>query len=601
MAHIFLNILFALAVLVSPAGYCSSSKVVYTASILGMEDFSDLKKNCESLSQLINPDSDFAPISESVLRDVLKEDIARIKSYIASQGFYDVRIFPEIQQNEDFSFKIIIHTHLEERYVINNIHVNVNGKSISFNLDLLSSKKNNPIINEIILDDKDFIARYFRQHGHPFVETLDEVLEVNHETLFGNLTFNYKVGPKGNFGDYYIDGLKSIDPTYIEKFIRWEKGTEFNIDKLNETETLIANTGAFETVVLTPELTPIKDVFRIKIALKEGKPNNVKLNLFGNIGFSEYEIGIIPRYTYNNLFGSNERFESELILSTDTQDLNLSITKPHMGWLDLNGKVYFSAERRLHETYTRKGVDGGIGIDYNITPYTSVRLNAFYEKYTAEKKIDNTANPYQFFVFPLSIKFDFRDNKIFTNLGTQIEAGWEPHLGGSTALHKISINSSMYLPIISEHLIFTAWGKYSLLAGTNFQSAPIDKRVYLGGGQNLRGYNKDSLGNYDYDTSNQKEMPRGGLSTIAFGIEPRFRIYGDVWGALFVDGGNISESRNPFDGVTSYEDLYWDAGLSLFYFTRFGPIRVELAHPIGAKLNKSKQSFKFYLSFGQAF
>jgi translocation and assembly module TamA len=169
-------------------------------------------------------------------------------------------------------------------------------------------------------------------------------------------------------------------------------------------------------------------------------------------------------------------------------------------------------------------------------------------------------------------------------------------------MQQFLVKGNFYLPIIKEYFILAGWGLWNCLSGIAFDDSPMDKRVYLGGGQNIRGYSTDSIGKSDPLKKNPtKLIPRGGLSALAFGLEPRFMIYHPLWAALFCDVGQISESENIFKEIHSASKLYWDAGFSLFYFTGFGPLRLDIAYPITDNIPDNKKEFKFYISFGQAF
>ena len=64
----------------------------------------------------------------------------------------------------------------------------------------------------------------------------------------------------------------------------------------------------------------------------------------------------------------------------------------------------------------------------------------------------------------------------------------------------------------------------------------------------------------------------------------------------FVDGGQAFENSNPdFDQALGY-----GAGLGIRYFTPIGPVRLDLARPIGDSEGVSTR-LRVYVSLGQAF
>jgi translocation and assembly module TamA len=606
MARIFLKFIIFIIITIITHGNIVA-RVEYKASIVGVEKFPEIQNNAKTLSQILNPDSDFNPGSESVLRDILQDDIDRIRSYLESCGFYDAKLFPEIETTAKQLYEITIHIDLGERYTINRTRILVNNKKFPFNKKLLSAQKDTPAINELILNDKQTIATFLKQNGYASVEILDEQVEINHDTLLVNVVYSFKTGPKGVFGSYKINGLTSVNLDYIEKFIQWAPGEPYNIDKINKTESLLLETNLFETVLITPSEPNEKNEFTLNINLAEGKHHHVQLNVYGNVALSKdtpdpYEIGFMPKYAHDNIFNSNEKFEANMILSNIVQDLNLSLRKPHLFFFNTTGRIFLSGEHRSYEAYSYLGLDGGIGIDYKITKYLLADFGFTYEQYSLERQTDLKKNSYSFLGFPLALTLDTRENKIFSNSGIILNTTWTPYINSNYTLHYLTINGSFYLPLIDEYLILAGWGRWGRLSGISFDDSPMDKRIYLGGSQNLRGYSTNSIGRSDaLLTNREKSIALGGLSGIAFGIEPRLRVYRKFWSAVFVDVGTISETDNVFKEISGTSDLYWDCGVSFFYFTDFGPLRIDIAYPIGDKISESKKEFKFYISFGQAF
>lgn len=608
MAVIFLRFLCALFIFM-PVDFCSStSAITYNAKIIGLEKFPELASAAKNLSPLLSHETDIPPGSEGVLRDLLHDDIQRIKTYLESYGFYDVRLFSEIEAISDTIYNITLHVDTGEQYTINRIKVFVNGKKFPIDSELLSAQKDAPAINELILKDKNKISMFLKQNGYAVVEILDENVTVNHAALFVNITYSFKTGPKGTFGNYNIQGTQSVKEFYIEKFIRWKVGEPYNIDYVNETEALLMATGLFETVLITASPPVVGEQFPLSIKLTERKPNHLQFNVYGNIALSQqetnrYEVGCIPKYVHDNIGGCNEKLEISSLLSTKIQDINISIKKPHFLLFNNNGRVFFSGERRTYDAYYRLGVDGGAALEYKLTNYLSVEGGVLYERYSLERQTTGREkNLYNFCGFPFLFSIDTRENKIFSNSGIQLEATWTPYIGAEQLMNQASIKGKIYLPIITEYFIIAGWAQWNLLSGIVFDRSPMDKRVYLGGIQDLRGYSKSSLGkSASLESTPDKFVPVGGLSGIAAGIEPRFRIYKQFWCALFCDVGQISETENVFKELRDFSSLYWDCGVSFFYFADFGPLRLDIAYPFGNGLKDTDKEFKYYFSFGQAF
>jgi translocation and assembly module TamA len=62
----------------------------------------------------------------------------------------------------------------------------------------------------------------------------------------------------------------------------------------------------------------------------------------------------------------------------------------------------------------------------------------------------------------------------------------------------------------------------------------------------------------------------------------------------FVDMGQVSENRVP-----TLKGLRTGVGVGARYYTNFGPVRVDVATPLGRRKGESR--FNVYISIGQAF
>lgn len=75
--------------------------------------------------------------------------------------------------------------------------------------------------------------------------------------------------------------------------------------------------------------------------------------------------------------------------------------------------------------------------------------------------------------------------------------------------------------------------------------------------------------------------------------EVRYR-FGDFGVVGFIDAGQVYEKRVPdFSGMRA------GVGIGARYYTNFGPLRVDVATPVGRK--KGESLLNVYVSIGQAF
>jgi translocation and assembly module TamA len=145
-------------------------------------------------------------------------------------------------------------------------------------------------------------------------------------------------------------------------------------------------------------------------------------------------------------------------------------------------------------------------------------------------------------------------------------------------------------PIELGRSVIAARALAGMAEGAGEFSLPPDQRFYAGGTSTVRGYGYQLIGPRFQFTGN----PTGGTAIAAAGIEFRQRLYTN-WGVVaFMDAGQVSASIKPLPADTRF-----GAGAGMRYYTPIGPIRLDIAVPIGRR--PGEDSFEVYIGLGQAF
>lgn len=126
-------------------------------------------------------------------------------------------------------------------------------------------------------------------------------------------------------------------------------------------------------------------------------------------------------------------------------------------------------------------------------------------------------------------------------------------------------------------------GNVGWIETNNFDKVPPDLRFFAGGDGSVRGYGYQKISPED---SSGKLT---GASKLAVGsVEYQYNFTGNWWGATFIDSGEAVDDFKNSDFKTG-------AGVGIRWVSPVGPIKLDLAKPIGDPDNNKIQ---FYIGLG---
>jgi outer membrane protein insertion porin family len=200
-----------------------------------------------------------------------------------------------------------------------------------------------------------------------------------------------------------------------------------------------------------------------------------------------------------------------------------------------------------------------------------------------------------------SFIFDTRDNPFITRKGQRIV--FTPYvaggfLGGDVQTFGGDLEASQYFHLPAD-LILLVNGEFAAVdtwgSGKNSSvygdGVPIFDRLFLGGSNNLRGFNFRDVGPKDKKSGE----PLGGRTLARWTVEMTFPIIEKVRGAVFSDAGFVDPNAFDLGGR-----LASDVGIGLRLDLPVGPIRIDYGFPIQTGGNNSN-SGKFNFNVGYQF
>jgi translocation and assembly module TamA len=241
------------------------------------------------------------------------------------------------------------------------------------------------------------------------------------------------------------------------------------------------------------------------------------------------------------------------------------------------------------DAFERQAISGSLGISRPLGKTFSFSAGVSGE-YSSIKDNDSE-DEFALFGFPISLKHDTTKDLLDPKNGFRNEILVTPYttaVGPGGDFTRIKVGSRGYFKI-TESVVLAGRALIGSIFGASTEDIPADKRFFSGGGGSVRGYAFQNVG-----PLNNEDDPIGGRSVVEVGAEIRFR-YKDFGLVPFIDGGNVFDNETP----EIDEKLQWGVGLGIRYYSKLGPLRLDLAVPINKR--NSDDPVAFYISIGQAF
>ncbi len=405
-------------------------------------------------------------------------------------------------------------------------------------------------------------------------------------------------GPVLRFGRLAVQGQDRMRENRIRKIAGLPEGDRYDPAELDRAASRLRRTGVFKSVTLAEDDTITRpDLLGITANVVEEKPRRYS---FGAELASLDGLTLSASWLHRNLFGGAERLEIAAEVSnigasssgvdyvlgakldrpaTFTPDTNLGfeIELAHLGEADFDADTF-----TLGTTLTRVFSDsltGRAGLSYEYAAITDT-----VGKYT-----------YRHLALPLGLTWDRRDSKTDAKRGFYIDAEVKPFVGFGITDNGLRATLDMrgYKAFGAEkRFVLAARIQAGAIYGASLLGTPRDDLFYSGGAGTVRGQPYQSLGVPLLRSGVTTQI--GGSHFLGTSVEARVKATETIGVVGFVDVGRIDV--DGFD--TGLGDWHAGAGLGIRYATGVGPIRLDIAAPVGGNTGDGLQ---IYVGLGQSF
>ncbi len=396
-----------------------------------------------------------------------------------------------------------------------------------------------------------------------------------------------------------------------DKVIRREvlvlPGDVYNTVRVDVSKQRLENLGYFEKVETFPEQTGIPSRRNLLVQVEEKRTGSLQFGagystIDSIIGFVEFSQGNFDLLNWPAFTGGGQKFRARAQFGSQRQDYEVSLTEPYFldYRLSLGGELFYHGASFLSSIYDER--DYGFSLttrlplttfSYTSLTYRLEEVEIFNVDPTASSLIQIEAGTRLKSELTPSYVYDTRDSVFLTHHGHRFI--FTPHvaggfLGGDVQTYGFDFQASQYftLPLDNILLLNGEVGVIEPWGGSH--EVPIFDRLFLGGSNDLRGFNYRDVGPRDPNGE-----PLGGRTLARFTIEDTFPIIPKVRFAVFYDTGFVHSDAYDFDTA----GLAGDVGVGVRLDLPVGPLRLDYGFPIRG--NQGSSSGKFNFSVGYQF
>lgn len=569
----------------------------------------------------------------------VRRDVIRIERFYQRRGFDDVIVNYSIKdQSKEW-----------KKTVVFEITENIPIRITSVEFQLTSSGRDSTIIfnNERFNTIKDRLPyregnRYervtqsevegnlvgaLRNIGYPYASseveaTIDSVSKTA-EVLLKSIP-----GPRARFDSILVEGEENLPAKYIIRETGIKKNEYFSDDQLREAQREVFNHHMLRFALISIPDQPKDSLINIRVRVRESALRSIQLRAgVGNLtriddGWADVHKIFRGQATWihRNMRNKGERITISGNASAIEQRIGIDYLFPYL----FNTKSsLISSPFISHQLEPSYEIMRGGMINSFVYQYSSNFTGTVSYEYTLNNEITTGSQEN----LPDSIQSynvsSFNLNAFYSTGTRRGESGWSVQpfwelsglFGESTFSFQEAGLDVRKFTSLTDKIIFA---KRVNLVGIYYakqDSLPSDIRIYNGGTNSVRGWNRQELGPkrpiLDEDGNFARFVPIGGRATFSFNTEFRFQLDQLLRGfgvAAFLDGGQVW--RNFNDIATT--PIQFGLGGGLRYQSPIGPIRVDLAYKVnptdqdlriyeGQNYGSSWDNWGIHFSIGQAF
>jgi len=449
--------------------------------------------------------------------------------------------------------------------------------------------------------DIQHLTEKYQDLGYAFVNVIPK-MDVHDDSKSVDIEYRFEKGNLVHFNEIFITGNAKTHDKVIRRELRVHEGELYNGTNMRLSKERVERLGYFapgEVVFNTLTIKGHDDLVNLEITVKERSTGTITLGAgYGSL----QKFFLMTQVSEINFLGRGQTisFQAQYAQDRRSKSLSLGFTEPY--FLDTHWSTGFDAYATYlpipNKYLTRKlGFDIRLGhpITDDIDFYLTYKNEGLQISDKVDPNLDTSLDEGILSSLVYSVVRDKRNNRFETSAGNYQAASLETAgLGGDKKFVKWTLNNRYYHRIVDD-LVIRNSTEYGMMHQVENKGVPPSEKFYLGGPNNMKGYDTFLLGPSQINPTNGQPEPLGGMVEVfsLFELEyPLIREAGLKW-VLFYDAGN---AFNRFPGVQGEPfTIRTDMGFGIRWFSPIGPLRFEWGFPFARKPGEDSPVFSFFI------
>lgn len=532
---------------------------------------------------IVQPDG---TVNLPLLKRFEQDTPERVQEALEPYGYYESRVETDLRKIPQGAYELAVRVNPGEPVRVGSARVNLEGPGREEG-DLTRVVRRFPLrTGDILRHDqyekgKSEIRSRAVRLGYLDADFITHLITVNMAEKKAHIDLVLVTGKRYFFNGVSFSGTDSYPDRFLKRYLTFKKGEPFSYAKLAETQVNLRNSERFTDISVTADRSSTKDD-RVPIHIKLAEAPTKRLRMGAG-----YQTDTGPRFSLlyqdMNILDRGHELDAELNIAELIQGIAGRYIIPSSRNLLSYTAFRFNLQREDVPTYTTSlamfEVDRERGLGAGRT--AGVFLRFLYE----DSDIGGERNR-SYLTLP-GVRFVAQDynNPIRPTRGYYFSG----ELRGTTSFFASDqtfvqfVSQGLYLRRISRRFTVHLRAQVGVtVQKESLDDLPASLRFFAGGDRSVRGYAYQSLGPRD----DEGEVI-GGKNLFVGSVELE-RALGEDWGiAAFYDTGNA------FNDISQIR-LFHGVGLGVRYYTKVGPIKLDIARP----LDKGSPVVRIHLSFG---